>query len=212
MPDHSVSRRTVAMAMAGGALLAPLASLDASGAVEEHPSTGENASGETRALLSPLAQGSRLLGWTVVAIEPQTLGTVRVQLKGEDNIAFAIEILARDSSPLAARPPAETQRFALFVSNGGNGRLPTAEEQGLAAMALAQIVQRNEAHVPTEGFLTHAERIDAYPMAFLDHVDGSELQGPIDAHTLAQLAQRSPTLDAEVAAQLVPHAASRSRA
>lgn len=181
MPDLSVSRRTVAIALAGGALGAKLASIDSfAPAHDDDDATGAQAPAE-RALLSPLTVGARLLSWEVVAIEPMELGAVRVRLRGDDDTTFGIEIMARDRSPLASRPPAQTERFALYVSNGGDGRSPTAEEQGLAAMALVQIVARNEAHVSTEGFLTHAERIAEHPVALLEHVDGSAPWGTPDA-------------------------------
>lgn len=178
MPDQTVSRRTVAIALAGGALGAKLASVDSFAQAPDgaaHPQAPAE-----RALLAPLTEGARLLSWEVVAIEPMELGAARVRLRGDGGDTFAIEILARDRSPLAARPPAQTDRFSLHVSNGGDGRSPTAEEQGLAAMALVQIVARNEAHVAADGFLTHAERIAAHPVALLEHVDGSTLPGPLD--------------------------------
>lgn len=130
------------------------------------------AAGEA-ALLAPLAAGSRILDWQVVAIEALDMGAVRVRLRGESGVAFAVEVLARDRSGLAARPPAQTEKFALHVSNGGDGRVPTVEEQGLAAMALAQIVARNEAGVSDAGFLTHGERIEAHRVAMLEHTQGS---------------------------------------
>ena len=43
------------------------------------------------------------------------------------------------------------------------------------------LVARNEAHVSTEGFLTHAERIAEHPVALLEHVDGSAPWGTPDA-------------------------------
>lgn len=175
MPVQPVSRRTVAIALAGGAVLAPLASADAP--EQAHDDLGDAPEAPERALLSPLAVGSRLLSWEVVAIEPPEMGAVRVQLRGESGVAFGIEILARDRSPLAPRPPAQTERFALHVSNGGDGFSPTVEEQGLAAMALVQIVARNEPHVSADGFLTHAERLAQHAVALLE--DGREISGPV---------------------------------
>lgn len=111
------------------------------------------------------------------------MGAVRVQLEGESGVAFAVEVLARDGSPLAARPPAATEKFALYVSNGGDGRMPTVEEQGLSAMELAQIVQRNEARVSTAGFLTQRERLDAHPTELLQHTAGTKSRGQADPAT-----------------------------
>lgn len=168
MPDHTVSRRTVAIALAGGALGAKLASADSS---EQPRGELDDATGAPveRALLSPLVEGSRVLSWEVVAIGRVEHGAVRVSLRGQDGASFGVEILARDRSPIAPRPPARSERFALHVSNGGDGRSPTAEEQGLAAMALVQIVARNEERVSLDGFLTHSERIAAHRSALLEH-------------------------------------------
>jgi hypothetical protein len=186
MPDQTVSRRTAIGALAGGVVGATLVSMSGPAAADSSSLEGEK-SGEAapreRHLLEPLAEGSRILAWEIVAIEPLAMGAVRVRLRGESGVAFGVEVMARDASPLAPNPPAHTEKFALFVQNGGDGRMPTAEEQGLAAMALAQIVARNEAHVSTEGFLTHAERLEAHPVALLRHVDGSTLSGPFDPAT-----------------------------
>jgi hypothetical protein len=118
-------------------------------------------------IIAPLQSGSRLARWTVVEAKPVDLGAVVVTLRGDDGHDFRVEILARDTSPLAARPPAQTDRFALHVCNGGDGWLPTVEEQGLAAMTLAQIVASNERTVAVDGLLTHAERIARHRDALL---------------------------------------------
>lgn len=180
MPDQSVSRRIVVGALAGSVVGASVASAMSSLQADVDNTVGL-ANGEPlpreRHLLAPLAEGARLLSWEVVAIEPLERGAVRVQLRGESSVAFSIEVLARDGSPLAQRPPAETAQFAIYVNNGGDGRMPTVEEQGLAAMALSQIVARNEPHVSLEGFLTHRDRIAEHPVALLRHVDGSAPPG-----------------------------------
>jgi hypothetical protein len=110
------------------------------------------------ALLAPLGPGDKIGRWKVDSIRPLTEGAVTVAVSGEDRRAFQLEILARDASPLAPRAPSQTDRFAIYVRNGGDGFAPTDEEQGLAAMALAAIVRRNEASVSAEGFLTHEGR------------------------------------------------------
>jgi len=186
MPDQSVSRRIVVGAIAGGvvgAKVASVTSFSSAGADAESALAEGTPLPRERHLLSPLAEGSHLLSWEIVAIEPFAMGAVRVQLRGDDGTEFGVEVLARDGSPLALKPPAETEQFAIYVHNGGDGRAPTVEQQGLATMALAQIVARNEPHVSTEGFLTHRERIAEHPVALLRHVDGSTLSGPFDPAT-----------------------------
>ena len=111
-----------------------------------------------RALLAPIGPGGTIGRWTVDAIRPLAEGAVTVAVSGEDRRSFQLEILARDASPIAPRAPGEAGRFAIYVRNGGDGFAPTDEEQGLAAMALAEIVRRNEANVSAEGFLTHEGR------------------------------------------------------
>jgi hypothetical protein len=93
-----------------------------------------------------------------LAGEPSAATSDADHAKRADRRSFQLEILARDASPIAPRAPGEAGRFAIYVRNGGDGFAPTDEEQGLAAMALAEIVRRNEANVSAEGFLTHEGR------------------------------------------------------
>lgn len=209
MPDQArsnpVSRRTVALALAGGVVGAKLAS-NAAGppaqpsahappaepiGAQKSESAEAAARPRERRLLSPLTEGSKLLAWDVVAIEPLALGAVTVKLRGESGVAFSVEVLARDSSPLSPAPPGRTEKFAVYVNNGGDGRMPTAEEQGLAAMALAQVVANNEAHVSAEGFLTQGARLADYQVALMQHADGSNHDGALDHRTMLPAGDRS---------------------
>jgi hypothetical protein len=52
--------------------------------------------------------------------------------------------------------------LAVFVPNGGNGWMPTVEEQGLAAMTLAALLEKHGQTGPIEGLLTFAERVAAH--------------------------------------------------
>lgn len=123
------------------------------------PTVGAGAgAGNPLELIAPLSAGSKLARWTLVAVQPLQRGALTVIVRGEAEHTFAIEILARDHGPLGIKPPAETKHFAVHVRNGGDGWQPTVEDQGLAAMTLAQIVARNEDKVDGAGFLTHAER------------------------------------------------------
>jgi hypothetical protein len=107
----------------------------------------------------PLAVGQRFARWTVTAVHPIEDGALRVGVKGADEHEFVLEVLAADASPLAPRPPASTEGLAVFVRNGGDGWLPTAEEQGLAAMTLASVLTNAGAGGPIAGLLTHTERV-----------------------------------------------------
>lgn len=168
MPGWSISRRRVVGLLGGSVALAP-AIAKAFTARAEPLSSGLSADGaaDRSALLAPLCEGSRLRGWNVTSISPLVGGAVTVALASDDGHAFHLEVLARDGSPLASKPPAQTARFAVFVRNEGDGWVPTVEEQGLAAMALGAIVQRNEGSADASGFLTHAERLAKHGDALL---------------------------------------------
>jgi hypothetical protein len=124
-------------------------------------------------LLRPLEAGSRFAKWTVAQIDPMVGGAVSVKIRSDEQHTFDLEILARDTSALAQKPPAETEKFAVFVVNGGDGWSPTREEQGLAAMTLAKIVEKNEHAVELHGLLTHAERLRHHGDALLIPAPGS---------------------------------------
>lgn len=111
------------------------------------------------ALLAPLKVGSRFARWTVAAIHPVEHGALTVAVRADDGHEFSLEVLARDSSPLAPRPPASVGELSIYVCNSGDGWMPTAEEQGLAAMTLAQILDTNGKGAPFHGLLTHADRM-----------------------------------------------------
>jgi hypothetical protein len=161
MPRGTVSRRFVVGVLGSSVAAAPFLSRAASAAVIPP----EIAAAE--ALIAPLSPGARLARWVVRRVEPLTRGAVTVTLAGIDGREFRVEILARDPSSVAQRPPAVTTRFALHVCNGGDGWLPTCEEQGLAAMALAQVLAANEQAIDTSGFLTHTERIEQHRASLL---------------------------------------------
>jgi hypothetical protein len=150
-------------AIGAGVVVAPLF---ASGAVSIEPAVtpasptlgSTEGSGNPAELIAPLRAGSKLARWTIVEVQPLLHGALTVVVRGEGEHTFAVEVLARDSSPLSIKPPAETQHFAVHVRNGGDGWQPTVEDQGLAAMTLAQVIVMNEDAVGAAGFLTHAER------------------------------------------------------
>ncbi|MCK6586065.1 MAG: hypothetical protein HUU21_31320 [Polyangiaceae bacterium] len=154
MPGRTVSRRMIVGLLGSGVALAPAVGHALAGeALAPSPESDVG-----KALLAPLAPGDTIGRWKVEAIRQLDEGAVTIAVSGGDRRSFELEILARDPSPIAPRAPGETSRFAIFVRNGGDGFVPTDEEQGLAAMALAEIVRRNEAKVSAEGFLTHEGR------------------------------------------------------
>lgn len=168
MLGKTVSRRMVVGVLGSGVALAPaIAQALSTEASDAEPARPATATERALALIAPLGPGSMLARWSVVAVYPPHQGAFAVELRGANGDAFFLQILARDRSPLASRPPASTERFAVHVINGGDGYRPTVEEQGLAAMTLATIVAANEGATDAAGFLTHAERITRYGDALL---------------------------------------------
>ncbi|MEZ4220102.1 MAG: hypothetical protein R3B13_04165 [Polyangiaceae bacterium] len=106
-------------------------------------------------LLRPLAAGSRLGAWHVQEVLPLTDGAVSVLLRDEAGSEFQLDVCARDPG---ASAPGQSEHFAVFVVNRGDGAVPTHESHGLAAMALADVIRGNEAGVDRSGFLSVAAR------------------------------------------------------
>ena len=193
MPGRNVSRRLFVGVMGSGVIATPaVASLSASPAnAAEHEAAYVAMRERIAQLLRPLEAGSRFAKWTVAQVDPLVDGAVSVKIRSDEQHTFdlgfgakgaagdpkpqmfELEIMARDNSALAQKPPAQTAKFAIFVVNGGNGWSPTREEQGLAAMTLAKIVEKNEHAVELSGLLTHAERLRRHANALLVPVPGS---------------------------------------
>jgi hypothetical protein len=114
------------------------------------------------ALLSPLALGSSIGSWRIVGLGQLHAGAVSVQLSGVDEEKFHIDICARDDVPGAPVPPARTDLCDLFVANEGAGSDPTNEDQGLAAMALAEVIRSHEHRIDLRGLLTLRARLQLH--------------------------------------------------
>ena len=108
-----------------------------------------------------LKSGTRFGRWAVETVHPVERGALQVDVLDQSGNKFALEIMARgNSSP--ARPPAEVGALAIHVCNGGDGWSSTVEEQGLAAMGLAQLLELNGQTGAIEGLLTHSDRVVAH--------------------------------------------------
>jgi hypothetical protein len=162
MKDRKLSRRAVAKVIGGGLIAAPILAA----AVQHVRTSRAEIVIDTTALLAPLHVGDRLARWTVEAASMDH-GALVVAMLGDDGTRFRLEVLARDPSPVAAKPPGTTERLAIFVRNGGDGATPTNEEAGIAAMALADLMRGNEAMVALDGLPTHAERLAAHRAALM---------------------------------------------
>jgi hypothetical protein len=150
MPGR-ISRRSAVGLMSAGGLASALAG---AGSSAEPAPAGSS--------LAPLQAGFKFGRWTIDAVHPVRDGVLRVDVHGADEKRFTLEVMARDASPLALQPPARTDGLAIYVRNGGDGWLPTAEEQGLAAMTLADVLTLHQKGGAVAGLLTHADRVTTH--------------------------------------------------
>jgi len=114
---------------------------------------------DAASLIAPFAEGSQLGPWKIERFLPFRYGAAILLLSDEDGVSFQLDICARDTAKGAPTPPASSEWFDVFLANGGEGRLPSCEQHGLAAMAVAEVIRHNEARLTHSGFLTLRERL-----------------------------------------------------
>ena len=102
--------------------------------------------------------GRRFRGCRVERVAPAHLGGAAIVLRGPE-ARFQIDILARGG----AAGVAETEHYALFLANRGNGNRATDERHGLALMDVAAWLREREAQAERLPVSTLAERQAAHP-------------------------------------------------
>ncbi len=107
-------------------------------------------------LVAPLEANASLSRWRVVKVTALVGGAASVVLLDGTGAEFQLDVCARDEAALV---PARTEYFDISVVNQGDGSTATAEEHGLAAMALADIVRTNEHRVDAALFATLHDRV-----------------------------------------------------
>lgn len=127
------------------------------GAPREATPGERRASDEAPSLLEALRTGTRVGPWQVSRVE-LFAGAVAVELAGALG-KVRLEVVARDDHPTAAMPVASSRTTAVFVCNGGSGKTPTDEDQGLAALTLAAHLERHEERGFREALDTHDARV-----------------------------------------------------
>ena len=164
----TITRRSAVGLLGAAGFASALVSRASSVPLPEGEVAATNAEGQGLAsgsqIPAALQAGAPFGRWTVVEAHPVERGVLRVDVRPSNESAdhvFSLEILARDPAP-PSRPPAEVGALAIFVCNGGDGWLPTVEEQGLAAMTLASLLEKHGQTGPIEGLLTHADRVVAH--------------------------------------------------
>jgi hypothetical protein len=92
--------------------------------------------------LGGVAPGVRIDRWKIVAVHPVRFGAIPIVLATEDGRRYQIDVLARDDA--GPQGVASTDRLSLYIANQGDGEMPTDEEQGLGAIALARALAEHE--------------------------------------------------------------------
>jgi hypothetical protein len=89
-----------------------------------------------------LAAGTRFGECVLVQIGSVERGAVPITLRAPGGETFRVDVLRHDeATPGIARAGS----LGLYLANGGTGRKPTDEQQGLAVMALAGVLANREA-------------------------------------------------------------------
>jgi len=100
--------------------------------------------------------------WKIATIYGVHFGAVPVVLEDASGERFQVDVLRRDPDPARPDGVGNTDVLSVYVANRGDGDTATHEEQGLAAMALADALAVGDVTVP-EGLLTFSERLVQHP-------------------------------------------------
>lgn len=158
---NAVQRTSPATGASAGAAFAPAATRPAT--VNSAASAPLPADPAVQGLFGDLTPGQRLDRWSIVAVHAVRFGAIPVVLEGVDGSRFQVDVLRRD---VAFPGVGNTEGLSVFVANRGNGSIPTPEDEGLGAMALAQALhQREQAGATAPALLTLSERQVRFPGA-----------------------------------------------
>jgi len=126
--------------------------------------TSDKAGKQQAELPEWLRPGAPVHRWVIEAVHPLRLGAIPVLLRTTDGRLFQVDVLRRDTGPAPVLGVGNTRTLSLFVMNRGDGGKPTDEEQGLGAMALAELLAAHEHDaVLPPGLLTIRERAERHP-------------------------------------------------
>jgi hypothetical protein len=92
---------------------------------------------EVASLFGDLVPGAKLAGCTIVSVHDPVAGAIPVVFTTSTGRVFQLDVLRRPTEVDAPRTVASNAAFEVSVCNGGKGEHATDEEQGLAALALA---------------------------------------------------------------------------
>lgn len=159
--SNEVNRRSFVGALGVGAAAAAATSTTQAHAA---PSRGslpltreqqERQAAELASAVAPLGAGSRLGRWSVERVLPVAAGAQSLVLRDEAGRSFQLDVCLRAPG---VSSPGGTERFQVFVANGGDGATATVEDHGLAAMAVAEVIRANEQRLDGSAFRALPDR------------------------------------------------------
>lgn len=117
-------------------------------------------------LLGPALAGSALGGWQITSAGGMRLGAVPLEMSTPTGDRFNVELLRRDTD--GPKAIGETEYFAIFVINRGDGATATDETQGRGVLALRRYLAGRELEMAAAGLalpevMTLRERDRVYP-------------------------------------------------
>jgi hypothetical protein len=166
----TLGRRQVLLsvgATVGVAAAAKTAKAAAVGGVKNRSrSSRESQRARVEVLLGPALAGGALDGWEITSAGSVRFGAVPLEMRTPEGVHFNVELLRRD--PIGPQAIGETEHFAIFVINRGDGATATDEAQGRGALALRMYLARRELDMAAAGLampevMTLRERDRAYP-------------------------------------------------
>ncbi len=162
----TLGRRQVLLSVGAtvGAAAAASAASTAKAAGAKRPRESQRARVEV--LLGPALASGALQGWEITSAGSVRFGAVPLEMRTPEGVHFNVELLRRD--PTGPQAIAQTEYFAIFVINRGDGATATDEAQGRGVMALRKYLARRELDMAAAGLampevMTLRERDRAYP-------------------------------------------------
>ena len=124
------------------------------------PPTPAAPGGPELRLLAPAPPGTAVRDARVTTVYALRDGAVQILLTAADGKTFPVDILRRDDQGPA--PVAATKRLALYLVTEAPGA-STPEDRGLAVMALADALRKDETAPLPIALLTFRERAARFP-------------------------------------------------
>jgi len=152
------------VSMVGAAVaIAPALAHGGAGTSDRQPQKALNScSSLVSALIHPLEAGAALGDWTIERVGELHAGACTLEVSHQGALFF-LDICSKDDGLGAPRPPARSSRCDLFIANEGDGSTVTIEQQGLFAMAMAEVVRGNEMGMDLSAMLTLRQRLAQHP-------------------------------------------------